>query len=380
MKKAILLTVFSLLLIFFPKKGFACDEASAVIVSSVDNGNGTFTFVLDVCVEYLGLEGSPDEWTFEFAGATIQSFLPPSVTTGTGDLYTGSIIGGGSTLEYATNEIFPSHTGTTFCNTYTITTLGSPTAINIDYHVGFPGCQTTLGVCAANAGTLTTTINGVPQGNPPYNVPDGGTIVFTSNNDFIPPPPAGADPAGIAFAIFGCDPSGLDLNDPNTYTGPGVNPNCFLGFDFNSSTGDVNTGGASTSPPGYTSLWLVVITVDDADCNGQTPCNGGIDLNGDGCVANAGSFQIIYDPPCTPPTAVAMNGGPYCSGDPISLMAQTVTGATYNWTGPSGFSSNQQNPTNATQAGAYTLIVSAGGCDSNPAPTIVVINLSLIHI
>jgi hypothetical protein len=58
------------------------------------------------------------------------------------------------------------------------------------------------------------------------------------------------------------------------------------------------------------------------------------------------------------PLAIAFNLGPYCEGDPIELYGDTdATGnvITFIWTGPGGYFSNVQNPTDATEAGAYTL-------------------------
>jgi gliding motility-associated-like protein len=55
-----------------------------------------------------------------------------------------------------------------------------------------------------------------------------------------------------------------------------------------------------------------------------------------------------------------------CDGGKIALFADTLLTATYQWEGPNGFSSNQQNPVinNATTAGAgkYYLTVSLPGC------------------
>jgi gliding motility-associated-like protein len=58
-----------------------------------------------------------------------------------------------------------------------------------------------------------------------------------------------------------------------------------------------------------------------------------------------------------------------CSGETLQLRADTVSGATYTWTGPGGFSSTTQNPTiNNVQPGAsgtYTLTVDVVGCSSS---------------
>mgnify|MGYP002624447668 CR=1 FL=1 len=70
------------------------------------------------------------------------------------------------------------------------------------------------------------------------------------------------------------------------------------------------------------------------------------------------------------------NGGPYCVGETISLTANGQSGASYSWTGPGGFSSNQQNPTrpNCTMnmAGTYTCTIAVGS-QTNSATTEVVI-------
>ena len=65
-------------------------------------------------------------------------------------------------------------------------------------------------------------------------------------------------------------------------------------------------------------------------------------------------------------------GGPYCVGETIYLTANGQAGATYSWTGPGGFTSNQQNPTrpNCTlnMAGQYTCTITVGN-QSNSATT-----------
>ena len=63
------------------------------------------------------------------------------------------------------------------------------------------------------------------------------------------------------------------------------------------------------------------------------------------------------------------NDGPFCVGDAIHLTGNGQYGATYHWTGPNGFSSNQQNPTleNCTMAmsGTYTCTITVGSQSSN---------------
>jgi len=79
-----------------------------------------------------------------------------------------------------------------------------------------------------------------------------------------------------------------------------------------------------------------------------------------------------------PATPAPSNGGPYCQGATIALSTASVSGATYSWTGPNGFTSTQQNPTraNATTAdgGTYSVTVTVNGCTSAAGTTNVVVN------
>ena len=77
---------------------------------------------------------------------------------------------------------------------------------------------------------------------------------------------------------------------------------------------------------------------------------------------SAGEINTLYNSPDG-----AGNNGPVCSGATLSLSATTLSGVTYAWTGPNGFTSSLQNPTLnylAANAGVYTLQVTSAGCTS----------------
>jgi PKD repeat protein len=67
------------------------------------------------------------------------------------------------------------------------------------------------------------------------------------------------------------------------------------------------------------------------------------------------------------------SNSPVCVGEQIQLYADPVANANYFWTGPNGFTSNQQNPVinNAqlSHAGTYTLVITVGGNQSDPIST-----------
>ena len=77
---------------------------------------------------------------------------------------------------------------------------------------------------------------------------------------------------------------------------------------------------------------------------------------------------------------VASNNGPICVGQTLQLSASTISGATFSWTGPNSFTSNQQNPSIASAglaaAGAYSVTATVAGCVSPVAMTSAVVNSS----
>lgn len=66
---------------------------------------------------------------------------------------------------------------------------------------------------------------------------------------------------------------------------------------------------------------------------------------------------------------------PICVGETLQLWADDFDGATYNWTGPDGFSSTQQNPSISNvgmeNAGEYQLIIIVNGSSSDAVVTTV---------
>lgn len=70
------------------------------------------------------------------------------------------------------------------------------------------------------------------------------------------------------------------------------------------------------------------------------------------------------------------NDGPFCVGDDIHLSANGQSGAAYSWTGPNGFTSNQQNPVinscSLASAGVYTCTITLGSQSNNASTSVAV--------
>ncbi len=108
-------------------------------------------------------------------------------------------------------------------------------------------------------------------------------------------------------------------------------------------------------------------------------------------LANSGTYQVVATlGQCSSapawvnvvvnsvPAPTANNNGPICVGQTLSLTTNGITGATYAWTGPNGFSAATQNATvpnvQPIYSGMYSLVVTQNGCSSSPVTTNVVVN------
>jgi len=150
---------------------------------------------------------------------------------------------------------------------------------------------------------------------------------------------------------------GLEV-DLDTVVDP-TNPN--LSYTFHDGF-PTNSGNQITGPVSFTSnttIW-VVGTDDDTGCSSVEEVT--VD---------------VIDIPVTPPIS---NSGPYCEGETIELdytFPIPIPFIEFNWTGPNGFNSSEEDPRipNAPPAadGVYSLVVSLFGCSSQPATTTVVV-------
>jgi len=158
--------------------------------------------------------------------------------------------------------------------------------------------------------------------------------------------------APIATANTPCEGGTIDLNAGPQIAGAlyqWVGPASFTANQISPSIPNVTTNNSGT--------YTVIVT------------------NPQGCTSSPGTVDVVVNSPTVPP--VSGNNGPLCEGQDLMLTVQTVAGATYNWTGPNGFVSNNQNPVipNVTtaNAGTYFVSVSTQNCTSALGSTTVVV-------
>lgn len=82
--------------------------------------------------------------------------------------------------------------------------------------------------------------------------------------------------------------------------------------------------------------------------------------------------------PCNPPSISAYSNSPVTVGNTLYLYSTFISGATYTWTGPNGYTSTAQNPirnnTSLLMSGNYCVVASVGTCSSSQSCVSVKIN------
>lgn len=94
------------------------------------------------------------------------------------------------------------------------------------------------------------------------------------------------------------------------------------------------------------------------------------------CTSTAGTTTVVVN--AIPATPTAGSNSPICEGSNLNLTANAITGASYNWTGPIGFTASTQNPTltaaTTSASGTYTVTATVNGCTSASGTTTVTVN------
>lgn len=89
------------------------------------------------------------------------------------------------------------------------------------------------------------------------------------------------------------------------------------------------------------------------------------------CGAVLDTIDVVVNP--FNMTPVATSNSPLCQNGQLELSTPFVTDATYNWTGPNGYTSNSQtpiiNPITLLGDGTYTVTVTVNNCTSQPGTT-----------
>ncbi|HRK29267.1 MAG TPA: HYR domain-containing protein, partial [Chitinophagales bacterium] len=236
------------------------------------------------------------------------------------------------------------------------------------------GCTTVLSTSVVVQSNPTTGISGTT------NLCAGGAITLTASGgtDYQWAGPAGFSGIGQTISISNATTANGGAYTVTATNAGGCSATASANVTVNSAPNATAGGPAAvcvgnsislTSSGGTSYLWngpaSFSSTLQNPVRTGATLAMSGtyhvtVTNSTTGCSATAGHTVAVN----SPPVANATSNSPVCVGETLQLMASG--GATYQWSGPSGFTSALQNPTRTpVVAGTYTVTVSAGvGCSS----------------
>ena len=188
------------------------------------------------------------------------------------------------------------------------------------------------------------------------------TCVMTSNLPGVTSNPATSNALTITITPIPATPTA------------GSNSALCAGSTLNLTSNTISGATYNWSGPGaYTST-----QEDPTRTNATTAMSGTYSVTATvaGCTSLAATTTVMVNP--IPATPAAGSNSALCAGSTLNLTSNTISGATYNWSGPGGYTSTQEDPsrTNATTAmsGTYSVTATAAGCVSLAGTTTVLVN------
>lgn len=342
MKKIIIL----LLVLLANTKIFACDFTT-LTVNSVTPVGADYQINLTFCAGEGDVSQVFDDtgnFRFTFVGATGIVAFPATINpagVSMGNLYTG--VAGTNTIDY-TNALNWFHVATAnvpadpvvqYCYTVSFTVSGSPTSVELG---GMESADAIPGSCPLSAPIVLPCLAEAGTNNSagPYILCDTDSFSWTSNNDYVLPPPGCATCLSeLGYAIYNTLPPAT----PDPGVDAGWSGYYWTGADFS----DVNNAGSS-SPIGVVlatdpdnTVWFVPITMDDGDNEvGGTSIDH--DQDGDGCFDTGTPIQLTYlNPVAVANTSSGCTWNVSVSGGAYEFPLVTgSTGYTYSIDAPAG--------------------------------------------
>lgn len=351
------------ILVLTNNKLFACNRSTATLNSETNNGNGTYTYVVNLCSEFNGMETYATSFSFAFNGVTsVSSALPNTVTTSGGDVYNKNITG--ITVRYSTSGYPPLHSSSssTFCNTYTFVTVGKATTItvitNIPASSSYANCTKILTPPTCSTPAAPTVSNVTYCQNATGAVPlsataSGGTLNWYGTNATGGTASASAPTPGTATTssyyvsqtVAGCESPrakiDVTITTPTTPTFTPITAIC--------------SGGSITLPPastnGITGTWSPAVNNAATTTYTFNPTAGQC--------ASTTTLAVTVNTPTTPAfTQVAA----VCSGGTITLPTSSNNSINGTW-----------SPViNNTATTTYIFTPTAGQCASTATMTVTV--------
>lgn len=274
-----------------------------------------------------------------------------TITAANGANYTWTPATGLNTTTGATVTASP-----TVSTTYTVTSnvAGCAQSVSVPITVNpIPTLTVSdVTICEGTSATLTATPS----------LPGGSTIVWSPGNisgSTITVSPTITTTYTPLYTLNGCT---------NTPVSANVTVNPIPLVTVNNATiceGESTTLTAVPNLPGGSFAWSTAQTSSAVNVSPSTTAAYNVTYTLNNCTSPTATSTVTVNPL---PVSVLGSNSPICEGTTLNLTSSALPGATYNWTGPNGFSSNLQNPSISTASlagsGNYTLTVTTNNCSS----------------
>ncbi|MEL6986741.1 MAG: T9SS type A sorting domain-containing protein, partial [Bacteroidota bacterium] len=157
--------------------------------------------------------------------------------------------------------------------------------------------------------------------------------------------------------------NGCDATDTGTVTADNEDPDLMASGATINCTNPTVMISASSNTSGVSYSWTGPNGYSSSDQNPSVDVEGTYTITvsaPNGCTSTE-DVMVALD--MTTPDLMAQGNNIDCDGEPVMISASSNTSnVTFTWTGPDGFTSNEQNPTVGT-GGMYTIVITApNGC------------------
>ncbi len=249
--------------------------------------------------------------------------------------------------------------------------------------------ETPSGVFFNTSTGVRTELNFVPATPPSINVP--ATVMLTCTSPTFELDPCGPDLSCVIKGPGFMDLPPVTISQPGTYMvhvtslSNGCSATAMMNVQLDvlpptiptASLGSVNCAAQTiqllgmSNPTGVSYSWSGPNGFTSSQQNPTVSAAGSYTLtvtrNSNGCTAAA----AVTVPSLATPSAAAMGGALTCGNPTVQLVGSSdATNVSYAWTGPNGFTSDEQNPT-VNSPGDYLLTVSnSSGCGSTATATV----------
>ncbi len=316
-------------------------------------------------------EGETLTLTTDLVSTYVYEWILPDGSTGSSNVLTVNNVS--AITNSGTYILNVTETATGCSATNSVFVSITPTPQTVPLFTNSPVCE---------GGTITLESSSVPGATYTWVDNTGATLGTTSVPLFTIPGvlPGDSGVYGVSIEVAGCSSplSTATVTVSPTPVAPSVSndgPACEGGSVTISAATMPDALYAWTDGSGTLVANTPSFTIEDL-----TPADAGdytLIMTIGGCVSAPATTTVVVNAAPSVPSAPTSNS-PLCEGETLNLDGPTIAGVSYAWTGPSGFTSTEEDPSipnvnDSDNQGVYTLVVTdlTTGCPAPPVSVFV---------